>query len=271
MKTYGFIGLGAQGAPIAKRMIDAGLNVVLWARRPQTLEPFADTSATVAPTIADVGRQVDYCGICLVDDAGVAQVCDELIPAMAPGSYLVIHSTIHPELCRSLGEHASAVGVSLLDAPVSGGGGAAADGKLTVMVGGDSTALDAVRPVLDCFAGMITHLGGIGAGQTAKLINNNLMAANLAVAHLAMDVAAHGNLDLQAFRELVAVSSGRSFSFEVRGRMNQPTDFEHGARLLSKDVGLLGEVLGQEYSYQCMRQIAQPFLDLALAIEPGEF
>jgi len=270
MTTYGFIGLGAQGAPIAKRMIAAGLDVMLWARRPESLEPFADTSANFAPTIADLGRQVGYCGICVVDDAGVTQVCDELIPAMAPGSYIVIHSTIHPELCRSLAQRANAAGISLLDAPVSGGGGAAADGKLTVMVGGDGAAVDAVRPVLECFAGLIHHLGGIGAGQTAKLINNNLMAANLAVAHLAMDIAAHASLELQAFKALVAVSSGRSFSFEVRGRMSQPTDFEHGARLLNKDVGLLGEVMGQENAYQCMRQISQPFLDLALAATSRE-
>jgi 3-hydroxyisobutyrate dehydrogenase-like beta-hydroxyacid dehydrogenase len=265
MKHYGFIGLGSQGAPMALRMIEGGLDVVLWARRPESLEPFANTTARSASTIEELGSRVDYCGICVVDDDGVRQICEQLIPAMRPGSCLVIHSTIHPALCRSLADSAAAAGISLLDAPVSGGGGAATAGTLTVMVGGDAGVLEAARPMLATFAGLITHLGGVGAGQMAKLVNNNLMAANLAVAHLAMELAETAGIDQQAFKEFVAVSSGRSFSFEVRGRMRQPTDFAHGAQLLAKDVRLLGEAVGQNSSYQALQAIARGFLDQALA------
>jgi 3-hydroxyisobutyrate dehydrogenase len=264
MQRCGFIGLGDQGASMARRMIDAGFDVVLWARRPASLEPFADSSATVAPSLEALAGQVDYCGICVVDDAGVRQICEALIPNMAPGSCIVIHSTVHPDLCRALAKQAKSAGLSLLDAPVSGGGGRAAAGELTVMVGGDSAVLDAVRPVLASFAGLITHLGEVGAGQMAKLVNNSLMAANLAVAHLAMDIAGKAGLDLQAFKELVAASSGRSFGFEVRSRMQQPADFAHGARLLAKDARLLVEAMGEDDTCQTLRQIAHRFLDLAL-------
>lgn len=265
MGKLGFIGLGHQGAPIAMRMIDAGLDVVLWARRAETLAPFADTPAHIADTVTALGEQVGYCGICVVDDAGVQQVCDELLPAMASGGRIVIHATIKPDLCKTLAVQAKARGLSLLDAPVSGGGGSAATGSLTVMVGGEAQDVEAIRPILATFAGLIVHLGGVGTGQMAKLVNNNLMAANLALAHHAIQMADTLGIDRDAFIKLVGVSSGRSFSFDVRTRMSAPTDFKHGARLLAKDVQLLGETLGNDPDYRSIRDIARTFLHLALA------
>lgn len=268
MVKAGFIGLGNQGGPIARRMINAGYQVVLWARRPQTLTPFADTPALFADSIRALGDQVEYCGICVVDDAGVQQVCDELIPAMAAGGHIAIHSTVHPELCKALAVQARAHGLSLVDAPVSGGGNGAARGDLTVMVGGEESAVAALRPIFETFASLIVHLGDIGSGQMAKLVNNNLMAANLALAHHALAVADSLGIAHDAFTQLVSVSSGRSFSFDVRARMSNPHDFVHGARLLEKDVRLLGDVLGEvtgdNLHYRSMRNTAAGFLDLAL-------
>ncbi len=265
MAKKGFIGLGSQGGPMARRMIDAGYDVVLWARRAATLEPFADTPATIADSVQALGRQVDYCAVCVVDDAGVRQVCDELISAMPSGGVIAIHSTIHPALCQALAAQARARGLSLIDAPVSGGGGAAAERALTVMAGGDDAAMAMARPIFDTFAGLIVHLGDVGAGQTAKLINNNLMAANLALAHHAFALAQSLGLDREAFRQLVGVSSGRSFSFDVRARMSEPQSFRHGAQLLAKDVRLLGEASGDDADYLPIRDVALSFLNLALA------
>jgi 3-hydroxyisobutyrate dehydrogenase len=265
MGKLGFIGLGHQGGPMARRMIEAGYDVVLWARRAETLAPFADTPARFADTVAALGAQIEYCGICVVDDAGVQQVCDELMPAMAPGGCIAIHATIHPELCKALARRANARGLSLVDAPVSGGGGSAASGALTVMVGGAAQVVAAVRPIFETFAGLLVHLGDVGAGQMAKLVNNNLMAANLALAHHAFQVADTLGIDRDAFVKLVGVSSGRSFSFDVRARMSAPTDFKHGARLLAKDVQLLGETIGDNRDYSSIRDIARSFLDRALA------
>lgn len=264
MSKLGFIGLGSQGAPMARRMIDAGHEVVLWARRPETLEPFADTKAEIASTIAELGEQVEFCGICVVDDTGVQQVCDELIPSMAQGGRIAIHSTVHPDLCKALAEKAVAHDLSLVDAPVSGGGEGAEAGTLTVMVGGDEQSVEAVRPIFETFAGLIVHLGGVGAGQNAKLVNNAMMAANLAVAHHGIEAAAVLGIDGHAFAELVKVSSGHSFGFDVRARMPGPTAFNHGATLLAKDVRLLGEALGDEASLRPIRDMAMSFVDLAL-------
>lgn len=264
-RRLGFIGLGSQGAPMARRMLDAGYEVVLWARRPESLAPFAETSATVADSIAELGAQVSYCGICVVDDAGVRQVCDALIPAMSPGSCIAIHSTVHPALCKTLAAQAQVHGIALIDAPVSGGGHAAAGGTLTVMVGGEPAAVDAARPIFETFAGTIAHLGEVGAGQTSKLVNNSLMAANLALAYHALQLADHLGLERDALVKLIAASSGRSFSFDVCARIAKPTDFRHGAQLLAKDVRLLGETAGTDHAFDALRHAALGFLDIALA------
>ncbi len=268
MQKLGFIGLGSQGAPMARRMIEAGHAVVLWARRPDSLEPFRDTPASYAASIRELGKQVDYCAVCVVDDAGVRQVCDELIPAMPPGGVIVIHSTVHPGLCRELASECAARDLSLVDAPVSGGGDSAARGALTVMLGGEDAAVERIRPVLESFAGTIVHLGAVGAGQAAKLVNNTLMAANLALAHHAFQTAAALGIDRAALAELIKVSSGHSFSFDVCARMPEPAAFAHGARLLQKDVGLLGQTVGDQPDYAVLREVAEGFLRLAQA-DPG--
>jgi len=269
MGKLGFIGLGSQGAPMARRMIEAGYEVVLWGRRPESLEPFADTAASYAGSVAELAAQVDFCGVCVVDDAGVREICEQLIPAMPAGGCIAIHSTVNPALCRTLAEQAGARGIALLDAPVSGGGPGAAAGTLTVMVGGEADALAAVRPVFETYAGFIAHLGGVGAGQTAKLVNNNLMAANMALAWHALQAAQSLGIERSAFIELVRVSSGRSFSFDVCARLSHPADFQHGAPLLAKDVRLLGETvgetLGESRDFDALRDASAAFLALATA------
>lgn len=249
---------------MARRMIEAGLATVLWARRPESLEPFSDSGAGFASSVTELGMQVGYVGVCVVDDAGVREVCEQLIPAMAPGGLIAIHSTVDPRLCRELADSARQHELELLDAPVSGGGPAAAEGTLTLMVGGSAPAVEAARPVFETFARLIVHLGDVGAGQNAKLVNNAMMSANLAIAYQGLLAARELGIDREAFVELVKVSSGRSFSFEVCSRLPEPGAFEHGARLLAKDVGLLGEALGENPAFAVIRDAARTFLDEAL-------
>lgn len=260
--TIGFVGLGSQGGPMAQRIIEAGHPTLLWARRPETLQPFLAAGAQSAASLDDLGARSAHVGVCVVDDAGVRQVCDALIPAMGPGGRIAIHSTIHPRTCLELAAQAKARGIALIDAPVSGGGPAAAAGKLTVMVGGDGAALAAARPVFEAFAGLIVHLGDVGAGQTAKLVNNALMAAHMGLAHHALNAGEQLGVDRAALAELIKQSSGRSFGFEVFARLPNPGAFAHGGKMLAKDVGLLGEVLADHASFEALRAVAQPFLDL---------
>ena len=259
----GFIGLGSQGAPMARRMIEAGLPTVLWARRPESLDPYRGTAATFAASVAELGAQVEHVGVCVVDDNDVRQVCEQLFPAMATGGRIAIHSTIHPDTCRALAKEAAERGLALIDAPVSGGSPAAEAGVLTVMAGGDAATFEACRPVFETFGKLIVLLGDVGAGQHAKLINNTLLAANLAHAHDALTSGDRLGLDRRAFVELLQASSGRSFALDVYARMPNPGAFEHGAKMLAKDVRILGEVLGrQDPAFASLGAAAEPFLDL---------
>jgi 3-hydroxyisobutyrate dehydrogenase-like beta-hydroxyacid dehydrogenase len=265
----GFIGLGSQGAPMARRMIEAGFPTTLWARRPEALEPYRGTGARFAATLPELAAEVEHVGVCVVADEDVRQVCDQLIPALRRGARIAIHSTVHPDTCRAVAAQAAARGVRVIDAPVSGGSPAAEAGALTVMLGGDPDDIAAARPVFESFGRLIVRLGEIGAGQHAKLINNTLMAANLGVAHDALIAGELLGLSREALVELLSASSGRSFALEVRARLPSPAVFAHGASLLQKDVRLLGEVLGQgDEGFRHLRDAAVTYLDLCTAPGP---
>ncbi|CAN7626210.1 NAD(P)-dependent oxidoreductase [Phenylobacterium sp. LjRoot219] len=239
----GFIGLGSQGAPIARRMLDAGLPVVLWARRPETLEPFRGSSARIVDSVAELAAAAEHVGLCVLDDAAVLEVCDQLIPAMRPGGRIVIHSTTLPQTCRRVARAAQASGLAVLEAPVSGGAPAAQAGVLTLMTAGTPDVLEQARPVLETFSARILHLGDYGAAQAAKLLNNSLLGANMAMAHQALMAAEDLGLERASFLELLQASSGRSFGLEVLARQPSLEAFANGPALAEK-VRLLGEAVG---------------------------
>lgn len=178
----GFIGLGSQGGPMARRIVEGGYDLTLWARRPASVEPYADTAAKVAATPAELGAASDLVCLCVVGDDDVRQVIlgdQGVLAGMKSGGIIAIHSTVHPDTCRELAEVAAAQGVSVIDAPVSGGGPAVAEGTLMVMVGGEEADVERVRPVFATYSDAIVHLGGLGAGQVAKILNNLQFTANL--------------------------------------------------------------------------------------------
>jgi 3-hydroxyisobutyrate dehydrogenase len=254
----GFIGLGSQGAPIARRIIDAGYHTVLWARRAQTLEPFRDTPAVIVSSIAELALRADHVGICVTDDQAVREVCGELLPSMRPGSRLAIHSTTEPATCQDVAREAAQRRLVLIEAPVSGGAPAASSGQLTVMVGGAKEALDAARPIFETFASLIVHTGDVGTAQSVKLINNSMMAAQLGLAHSATSIARELGLDRKTLLEVLSVSSARSYALEVYARQSTPAAFANRAALVDK-LRLLGEVLGQDHpTVEVLRKGALP-------------
>ena len=247
MTRVGFIGLGSQGGPMAQQIIDAGYTTTLWARRPETLEPYEGTSAIFAASPADVGAGSDVLCICVVDDAGVDEILrgdDGALATLATGSIVVIHSTVRPSTCIRLQEDYPSL--RILDAPVSGGGHKAAARELLVMVGGDETALDECRPILETFGNPVLHLGPLGAGQEAKLLNNTLFTAQLALAAEVFDVAAQRGLDQASVAQILATGSGRSFAADIVGGsgFNLDSMAAGAGTLLAKDVGILAAHTG---------------------------
>jgi len=247
----GFIGLGNQGAPMARRIVDEGYPLTIWARRAETVEPFGDTAATVAAAPAELGAASDIVGICVVADADVEDVLlrpDGALAGMTPGGIVAIHSTIHPDTCRRIADHARERGVAIVDAPVSGGGGAAAGRKLLVMAGGDEEDVDRCRPVFETYGEPVIHLGPIGSGQMAKLLNNFVFTAQIAAALETYAFASGLGVDRGALAQVLANASGGSRAAAILSF----TDFDLSAMrqvaapLLRKDVGLMLDVARSE-------------------------
>ena len=178
----GFIGLGSQGAPMARAIVEGGFDTTLWARRPASLEPYSDTAAKSATSPAELAANSDVVCLCVIGDDDIRELAygeQGLLAGMQPGGTIVIHSTVHPDTCRELADKAASQDISVLDAPVSGGAPAVEQKQLLVMVGGEEADLDRVRPVFETYADPIVHLGPVGAGQVTKILNNLLFSANL--------------------------------------------------------------------------------------------
>lgn len=238
----GFIGVGSQGGPMARRIVDRGFPLALWARRPESLDPFAGTGAVIAPSPAELGARADVVGICVVADADVESVVlgeEGVLQGMGPGGVVVIHSTVHPETCRRMAGEARPRGIGVVDAPVSGGGRAAAEGRLLVMVGGDEGPVETARPVLEAFGDPVVHLGPLGSGQRAKLLNNLAFTAQLAVALETFGLARDLGIDEGAFADVLARGSGGSQAAAILGSTGFDLDpLRSAASLLRKDVEL---------------------------------
>lgn len=243
----GFIGLGGQGGPMARRIIDAGIPTTLWARRPESLEAFSDCEVTLAASPAELAEASDVVCVCVVDDAGVEEVLTAesgVLSGVRPGSVIVIHSTVHPETCYRLSRLVSDAGATLIDAPVSGGGEAASEQRLLVMVGSGPEEFGRVLPVFATYGDPVLHLGPLGAGQTAKALNNLLFTAHLGTASALFELARSLEVDREALAQSIMHGSGRSYAFEVMAGMDFSLDSftGHVGALLAKDVGIVASL-----------------------------
>jgi 3-hydroxyisobutyrate dehydrogenase len=243
----GFIGLGSQGGPMAGRIIDAGFKTTLWARRPASLEPFAGTAAEVAGSPAELAATSDLVCLCVVGDADVEEVVtgeDGVLTGLKPGGVIAVHSTVAPKTCHALAKKAAEQGVSIVDAPVSGGAPAVEEGRLLVMVGGDAEVVDRCRPVFASYADPIVHLGALGSGQTTKLLNNLLFTANLGTAASTLALGEALGVLPERLTEVISRGSGNSFALSVLGGDTGGLDRLAGlaGTLLHKDVRLVADL-----------------------------
>jgi 3-hydroxyisobutyrate dehydrogenase-like beta-hydroxyacid dehydrogenase len=237
---------------MARKIIEAGFPVTLYARRAASLDPFADTSANPVQSLSELGGASDIVGICVVNDAQVEEVLTSdggLLAGMQPGGVVLVHSTIHPDTCVRLAKEATQYGVALLDAPVSGGGEGAERRQLVVMVGGDETTFQRCQPVFATYAGLVVHLGGVGAGQYAKIVNNLIFYAQSALVHDGFTLAGLFGLDLEALATVLKNSSARSAALDFYLHHGEPATDECVAALrqrmgdlLTKDVHLALEL-----------------------------
>lgn len=218
-EKIGFIGLGIMGRGMARNLLRAGFDVTVWNRTASRMEEVVAEGATAAESPAAVARACDIIMICVSDTPDVEAVVlgDEgVLAGIGEGKLVIDHSTISPHATRELAARVNEKGTQWLDAPISGGSEGAAKGTLSIMIGGEADQVERARPFLEAVGKTITHVGGQGAGQMVKLVNQILVVVtNLAVCE-ALLFAEAGGLELD--RTLRAVESGAAGSWMLSNR-----------------------------------------------------
>ena len=176
MRT-GFVGLGAMGLPMARNLHRAGLLAAVWNRSAAKAQAFsADTGVAAAGSLAELAEVCEAVVTCVSADADVLAVTDALVESLAAGAIVMDCSTVAADTAREAAARLAARGAGFLDCPVSGGTEGARDGTLSIMVGGETAALQRARPVLEVLGRNIVHMGPAGAGQAAKATNQIMVA-----------------------------------------------------------------------------------------------
>ncbi|MBV7264893.1 NAD(P)-dependent oxidoreductase [Erythrobacter ani] len=246
--SIAFLGLGVMGGPMTGHLARSGHRVTAFNRSEKRAARWQETWAeegleiAFAKTPAEAAREADIVFICVGNDDDLREVAlgdRGALAAMRSGSLLVDHTTVSADMARHLAKEAGACGIETLDAPVSGGEAGAVNGQLAVMCGGSSKAMDRARPVMDCYAKSIVHVGPSGAGQTAKMANQMCIAGVLGGLSEAIRLAEAAGLDLG--RTYEAISGGAAQSWQMDNRWNTMTaekfDFGFAIDWMRKDLG----------------------------------
>jgi 3-hydroxyisobutyrate dehydrogenase len=246
--TIGFIGLGLMGTPIALKLLAAGYPLRVWGRSPDKLRPVLEQGAEEVTSRKHLAEQCDIVVLCVTDTNAVETVVfgeDGIVEGGRSSSVLVDHSSIKPDATRGFAARIEAeCGMQWLDAPVSGGPAGVERGSLVVMAGGHESAFEKVREMVAAYASRFTLMGSSGAGQSTKLINQTLVAANVAVVAEATQLALDAGIDAKLIPE--ALAGGRADSVVLQdfmGRMIE-RDFTPAATIsiMLKDLEMVGDL-----------------------------
>ena len=249
-EKIGFIGLGIMGRGMVANLLKAGYAVCVWNRTASRATPLIEAGATAGESPADVAAKCDIIIVCVSDTPDVEAVIlgeNGVIHGVKSGALVIDMSTISPQATREIAEKLNAKGVSMLDAPISGGSEGAAKGTLSIMVGGDADQFARALPVFEAMGKAITHVGAQGAGQTVKLVNQILVVVNMLAVSEALIFARAGGLDLQKMLDAVSQGAAGSWMLSNRGAQVIQDYWEPGFTidLHQKDLRLVLEAADQ--------------------------
>ncbi|WP_298996665.1 2-hydroxy-3-oxopropionate reductase [uncultured Desulfovibrio sp.] len=234
MKTIGFIGLGIMGKPMAKNLIKAGYDLVVYNRPSDATAALAECGAKVASSPAEVAAQVDMVITMLPNSPHVKEVAlgeNGIAEGARAGLLYVDMSSIDPLVAREVSAGIAAKGVVMLDAPVSGGEPKAIDGTLSVMVGGPKDAFDKAEPVLKSMAASVVHTGDIGAGNVTKLANQVIVALNIAAMSEALVLATKTGVEPELVFKAIRGGLAGSTVLDAKAPMVLDRNFKPGFRI----------------------------------------
>ena len=276
MARIAFIGLGHMGGGMAPNLAKAGHEVRAFDLVPEAVQKAESGGCTAASSAADAVKDAEVVITMLPAARHVRAVFNEdVAPNAKPGTLLIDCSTIDVASAREVGEAMKRQGFDFLDAPVSGGIAAAAGGSLTFMVGGTDEEFERARPILDPMAKAVIHAGQLGAGQAAKICNNMILGATMAVTCEAFVLAQKLGLDPQVFFDISSKASGQSWSMTSYAPVpgvgpETPADHEYeggfAAALMLKDLKLATEAANDVNAYTPMggeaEELYQRFVNL---------
>lgn len=239
----GFIGLGAMGFPMARRLCEAGYQVRIAAHQSlRPIELLAELGARVCANVEEVVQEADIIITILPTDGELEAVLlsSAVMTSTRPGAVLIEMTSGSVGVMKRIGQVYANQCVRVLDAPVSGGTEGAMNGTLTVMVGGEPDVLDEVRPVLSVLASRLIVVGEVGAGKAIKAINQMLAGIHMVASAEAMKLAEHLGINFDVLREVIGSSSGSSWIFLNKMNSISTQDFRPGfkLRLMKKDIGI---------------------------------
>ena len=250
LPIVGMVGTGRMGAPMVRRLLGAGHRVLVFNRTAVRAEPLARAGAHVAASIAELAAAADVVITCLDTVAASETVYlaeDGLLAHARMRALLVEHGTITPALARRVAEGAAQRGVDYVDAPVSGGPEGVEQGTLAIMIGGSAAGFARARAVASCYGRTLVHMGAVGTGTQAKLVNQLLTFVHGAAAAEAIALAQRVGLDLGALAEVLRAGFGQSRMLDRTLARVEAGEYAAGAalQLYEKDLGITA-ALGRE-------------------------
>lgn len=244
IQRVGYIGLGTMGGPIAANLVKAGFAVTVWNRTRAKAEALAARGATVAGSLAELGRAGCEAVFLNVNDGPTVREilfgAQGLAPHLARGAVVIDNSTISPQEAQAVAAELKTRGVDFLDAPVSGGEAGAAAGTLSIMVGGDEAVFQRCLPLFQATGKTISHLGAVGMGQACKACNQIAAVVNLMGVCEAAALAKKLGLDPAKMLEVLGGGGAASQQLKNYGAKIFSGDMKPGfmVRLMVKDLGI---------------------------------
>lgn len=217
--NVGFIGIGLMGGPMSRRLLEAGYTVNVWNRNPDKAKSLLEAGANHCATVAALTRESDIIMLCLSDTAAVEAVvfAEEGVAASgSEGKVVVDFSSIDPLATREFSTRVKEQsGMEWIDAPVSGGTAGAESGSLIIMTGGDEGVLARIRGVFDPMCQRLTHMGGSGAGQMTKILNQLIVTCNAATIAEMVALGRAAGVDVARLPEALAGGFADSKPFQI--------------------------------------------------------
>lgn len=240
--TLAYIGLGLMGMPMTRRLLAAGHTVHVWNRSREKLEPVVAAGAVPAATPREAAVHADIVFMCLFDADAVESVVfgpDGLAASAGAGRVLVDHASIPPDRTREFAARLKAAnGMDWIDAPVSGGVKGATEGTLAIMCGGEASAFERARPVMNAYAANVNLMGPSGAGQVTKLCNQVIVGSGIAVIAEAVRLAQNAGVDARRLPHALAggFADSKPLQIFVPRMIDRPAESIGAADTMLKDL-----------------------------------